>query len=59
MTRLEGVAATYQAATEALRAARDDLRAAVIEAAESGTPETQLAKIAGVTRMTIRAWLGK
>lgn len=39
--------------------AKQDLRAAVRSAAEQGTPETELARQAGVDRMTIRRMLGK
>ncbi len=47
-----------------LDAERDRLRAqqkqAVIDAVEAGiTNESELARLTGVTRLTIRAWLGK
>lgn len=35
------------------------LRDAVAEAVADGMTEVDAAKLAGVTRMTIRAWLGK
>jgi hypothetical protein len=34
-------------------------RTACIEAADAGTPETTLALKLGVTRQTVRVWLGK
>jgi DNA invertase Pin-like site-specific DNA recombinase len=38
---------------------REELRTAVRRAVNSGMTEVETAKLAGVTRMTVRAWLGK
>lgn len=48
-----------QATSEAASVARAELREATLALLASGTSEVQAAKLAGVTRMTIRAWLGK
>lgn len=49
-----------------LRAARDKLttataaaETAAITAHDDGTPETEIARMLGVNRMTVRRWLGK
>jgi predicted transcriptional regulator len=47
------------AANEARRVAVHAARLAAIEAAAVGTPETVIARELGVTRKTVRAWLGK
>ena len=39
--------------------AADQLRDAVRGAIAAGMTEVEAAKLAGVTRMTVRAWLGK
>ena len=39
--------------------AKSALRAAAVEAAAAGMPETEIAERAGVTRRTVRTWLGK
>jgi hypothetical protein len=39
--------------------ARDNLAATVQEAVSAGVSEVRAAELAGVDRMTIRAWLGK
>lgn len=53
-------------AGRALRLARERLDAAMLMAAsaalsarEAGTPETEIARVLGVNRMTVRKWLGK
>lgn len=38
---------------------RDRLRQTVRTAASAGMAEAELARVAGVDRMTVRAWLGK
>lgn len=47
------------AANEARRVAIQAARLAATEAAAAGVPETVIAREIGVTRMTVRAWLGK
>ncbi len=39
--------------------ARQQLRQAVVDAVTAGVPEAEVARLAGVTRMTVRAWIGK
>ncbi|WP_366521195.1 helix-turn-helix domain-containing protein [Lapillicoccus sp.] len=39
--------------------ARQQLRQAVVDAVIAGVPEAEVARLAGVTRMTVRAWIGK
>jgi len=56
MTPLEACAEEYRDARERHREARDTLRAAVREALTQGMTEVEAARIAGVTRMTIRSW---
>lgn len=46
-------------ARHAERVASQAARNAAIEAAAEGTPETVIASDLGVTRMTVRKWLGK
>lgn len=40
-------------------AARGELRAAALELLAQGASEVEVARLAGVTRMTIRSWRGK
>lgn len=56
---LTRAAKRYAAARQAMQQERNRLRAEVELAAANGTPETELARLAGVDRMTIRSWLGK
>jgi DNA-directed RNA polymerase specialized sigma24 family protein len=35
------------------------LRAAVLRATEAGRAEAEIARVAGIDRMTVRSWLGK
>lgn len=56
---LDGLAREHGQAKSAERDAMDRLRGAIIAAAHAGTPETEIARRAGVTRMTVRATLGK
>jgi transcriptional regulator with XRE-family HTH domain len=53
---LKAAAARYQITRAALAVSRDDLRAAVLVELAKGTSEVEVARRAGVTRMTIRAW---
>ncbi len=51
---------TYAANKRRLEESRDELRDAVREAVNNGgMTEKRAAQLAGVTRMTVRAWLGK
>jgi hypothetical protein len=54
--RLEAAAAEYARARRVMGAARAGLAVAVREACEAGMTEVEAAKLAGVTRMTVRAW---
>jgi hypothetical protein len=48
--------------TEARRVVEEKteiLRAAVLRAAEAGRAEAEIARVAGIDRMTVRKWLGK
>jgi tellurite resistance protein len=56
MTPLEVAAARYRAAVQDRDEARDLLRAAVLAAIAGGMSEAEAARVAGVTRMTVRAW---
>ena len=40
-------------------ATRDELRAAALDLLANGASESEVARLAGVTRMTIRSWRGK
>ncbi|HET7477121.1 MAG TPA: helix-turn-helix domain-containing protein [Dermatophilaceae bacterium] len=55
--------AKARAASERADAARDrtrqQLREAVLGAVAAGIPEAEVARRSGVTRMTVRAWIGK
>jgi transposase len=37
----------------------DKARTAALDAHADGIPETEIAKVLGVNRMTVRRWLGK
>jgi DNA invertase Pin-like site-specific DNA recombinase len=39
--------------------ARGELRQAVVAAVTAGVPEAEVARRSGLTRMTVRAWIGK
>ena len=56
---LQQAAKAYAKAQLAREQARDRLAAAVRLAVAEGMTEVDAAAIAGVNRMTIRAWLGK
>lgn len=59
MTALEQAAERYAGATAQRNEARDVLCGAVRAAVRDGMTEAEAARVAGVDRMTIRAWLGK
>ena len=42
-----------------LEESRNELREAVRRATAAGMTEVEAARLAGVTRMTVRSWLGK
>ena len=44
---------------QALATSREDLVSAVVTGRKAGISEVRLAELAGVDRMTVRAWLGK
>lgn len=46
-------------AAETAETARSELRTVTLELLDAGVSEGQAAWLAGVSRMTIRAWLGK
>jgi DNA invertase Pin-like site-specific DNA recombinase len=59
VTEVEQFGRRYHQAVVRRAKAMDELRAVVISAAEKGVPETELARQAGVDRMTVRRMLGK
>lgn len=59
IAELEASGATVTQLQAALENARSVQRAAIAKAAAAGLPETRIAQHAGVTRMTVRAALGK
>lgn len=56
---LDTLAAEYKVAKSRERDAMDRLRGAILVAAEQGMSESEIARRAGVTRMTVRSILGK
>lgn len=56
---VETLAATEQAARAVAEAIRAELRTAVLAAIDGGMSEVRAAELAGVARMTVRAWQGK
>lgn len=58
-TELAKRAAALQRARQRVTEATEAVRAAVVEAVAGGMSEVEAARQAGVTRMTVRAWLGK
>lgn len=56
---LRRAAKTLQTARERLDAAMTAAGQAAAAAHENGVPETEIARIVGVNRMTVRRWLGK
>ena len=59
MTKVETAAARWKRAKAKQEAERARLVLAASEAHDAGVSETQLAREAGVDRMTVRRWLGK
>lgn len=58
-TALEQSGANLRAARETEQRARDQARQDALAAIENGATETAVARHLGVSRMTIRQWLGK
>ena len=56
---LEELGASFNYHRDEARKASARLQAAVIDAAAAGVSESEIARFAGVTRMTVRTWLGK
>jgi transposase len=56
---LRAIASRYRRAKNKADKTREDLKAAVNAAAAAGMSEVQISELAGVTRMTVRNWLGK
>lgn len=54
VTRLEEAAAAYRVAKEALDKARPALAEAIVEAARSGTRQTDIVRVTGYTREQVR-----
>ena len=52
-------AEAYARAQAVAKATRDELRREVRHAVAAGVSEVEASRLAGVSRMTIRAWLGK
>lgn len=59
LRELAEAAAAYGTAKRAAREAQPRLAQAVQIAVANGISEAETARLAGVTRMTVRAWLGK
>jgi len=59
MTDLERLAAKRAARLATAEQATADLRQAVRDAVAAGMSESEAARTAGVTRPTVRKWLGK
>lgn len=54
VTRLEEAAKAYRRAKDALDKARPELADAIVEAARSGTRQTEIVKVSGYTREQVR-----
>ncbi len=54
MTDLDKAAADYQAAKAALDLTRERLAAAIVEAAKAGTRQSEIVRVTGYTRETVR-----
>jgi len=59
VTDLERVAGRLRAARQENQKASDAAKAAAREAVAGGMSESEAARQLGVTRMTIRKWIGK
>lgn len=57
--QLDASATLYQFSRKETSLRRERLKASVRAAVAEGMSEVQAAKVAGVTRMTVRSWLGK
>jgi DNA-directed RNA polymerase specialized sigma24 family protein len=57
--RIAGTASARQSALDLVAEHTDRLRKAVVAAVKDGMSESEAARLAGVTRMTVRSWLGK
>ena len=49
----------YARAQATAKAARDELRREVRHVVAAGMSESEAARLAGVSRLTVRSWLGK
>lgn len=56
---LDAAARDYDRAGDAFEAAKGELQRAVRQASVDGLSEVEISRRAGVTRMTVRSWLGK
>jgi transposase len=56
---LEFLGGAYRSQRAVLVTARDILAEAVCDAVDRGMSESEAARVAGVSRMTVRSWLGK
>jgi len=59
MSDLDAVAARYEAVRTALHEATVEAKAAAVEAVAAGMSEVEAARRLGVSRMTLRKWIGK
>lgn len=57
--RIQRLSVAYTRTRHLEEETRSELRAAVLDLIEHGTSEVEAARLAGVTRMTIRSWQGK
>lgn len=57
--KIAETAAAYRVKLAEMKNAKAVLRAAVIEAIQSGVSENEVAKLSGLARMTVRDWQGK
>lgn len=56
---LERIGRTLRADRKRLEASMHDAGQAAIKASADGMPETEIARVLGVNRLTVRRWLGK
>lgn len=57
--RLASIGQRLKTATRARKDVLDEAHKAVRAGADEGVSEVEMARLVGVTRMTIRSWLGK
>lgn len=50
---------THAANVRRMRESREELRDAVLHAVEAGMSESEAGRLAQVSRLTVRSWLGK